>query len=86
MARMLETADADPALPKGIYCGGQALFDAKHPEKLLKRCNTYFIKPDLPHETSGQYKAGTTFIEGLVYFKINIFYTTAQLTAWWVLP
>lgn len=75
-----ETADADPALPKGIYCGGQALFDAKHPEKLLKRCNTYFIKPDLPHETSGQYKAGTTFIEGLVYFKNQYFlyYGTAD--------
>lgn len=75
-----ETDDADPALPKGIYCGGQALFDAKHPERLLERCNTYFIKPDLPHEISGQYKAGTTFIEGLVYFKNQYFlyYGTAD--------
>lgn len=75
-----ETDDADPALPKGIYCGGQALFDAKHPEKLLERCSTYFIKPDLPHEISGQYKAGTTFIEGFVYFKNQYFlyYGTAD--------
>ncbi|MGC4102177.1 glycoside hydrolase family 130 protein [Ferruginibacter sp.] len=74
------TDDADPALPKGIYCGGQALFDAAHPEKLLERCNTYFIKPDLPHEISGQYTAGTTFIEGLVYFKQQYFlyYGTAD--------
>jgi predicted GH43/DUF377 family glycosyl hydrolase len=75
-----ETDDADPALPKGIYCGGQALFDATHPEKLMDRCNTYFIKPDLPHETSGQYKSGTTFIESLVYFKKQYFlyYGTAD--------
>jgi predicted GH43/DUF377 family glycosyl hydrolase len=75
-----ETEDADPALAKGIYCGGQALFDAKHPEKLLQRCTTYFIKPDLPHEISGQYKAGTTFIEGLVHFKKQYFlyYGTAD--------
>ena len=75
-----ETDDADPALPKGIYCGGQALFDAHHPEQLLERCTTYFIKPDLPHEVSGQYKAGTTFIEGLVYFKKQYFlyYGTAD--------
>lgn len=75
-----ENEDADPALPKGIYCGGQALFDARHPEKLLDRCNTYFIKPDLPHEINGQYKSGTTFIEGLVYFKHQYFlyYGTAD--------
>ena len=75
-----ETDDADPALSKGVYCGGQALFDAKDPAKLLDRCSTYFIKPDLPHEISGQYKAGTTFIEGLVFFKNQYFlyYGTAD--------
>jgi beta-1,2-mannosidase len=75
-----DNEDADPALPKGIYCGGQALFDAKHPEKLLDRCKTYFIKPDLPHEVKGQYTSGTTFIEGLVYFKGQYFlyYGTAD--------
>ncbi len=75
-----ETEDADPLLPKGIYCGGQALFDANHPEKLLERCSSYFIKPDLPHEIKGQYTSGTTFIEGLVYFKKQYFlyYGTAD--------
>jgi beta-1,2-mannosidase len=75
-----DDGDADPVLPKGIYCGGQALFDAKHPEKLLDRCKTYFIKPDLPHEVKGQYTSGTTFVEGLVYFKSQYFlyYGTAD--------
>ncbi len=75
-----ETEDADPDLPKGIYCGGQALFDADHPEKLIDRCSTYFIKPDLPHEIKGQYTSGTTFIEGLVFFKDQYFlyYGTAD--------
>ncbi len=75
-----ENNDADPLLAKGIYCGGQVLFDAKHPEKLLARCSTYFIKPDLPHEIKGQYTSGTTFIEGLVYFKNQYFlyYGTAD--------
>jgi beta-1,2-mannosidase len=75
-----DNEDADPLLPKGVYCGGQALFDAKHPEKLLDRCTTYFIKPDLPHEIKGQYTSGTTFIEGLIYFKKQYFlyYGTAD--------
>jgi beta-1,2-mannosidase len=75
-----DNEDADPALLKGIYCGGQALFDAKYPEKLLDRCKTYFIKPDLPHEVKGQYTSGTTFVEGLVYFKGHYFlyYGTAD--------
>ena len=75
-----ETDDADTSLPKGIYCGGQALFDLADPAKLIDRCTTYFIKPGLPFEISGQYHAGTTFIEGLVYFKNQYFlyYGTAD--------
>ena len=75
-----ENDDADPLLAKAIYCGGQALFDQHDPTKLTGRCTTYFIKPDLPHEISGQYLAGTTFIEGLVYFKKHYFlyYGTAD--------
>lgn len=66
--------------PKGIYCGGQALFDKNDPTKLLDRLETPFICPSLPHEISGQYKAGTTFIEGLVYFKDKwfLYYGTAD--------
>ncbi len=73
-------ADSDTTLDAGTYCGGQILCDSTHPEKLLEQADNYFIKPDLPHEKSGQYAAGTTFIEGLVYFKGQLFlyYGTAD--------
>ncbi len=66
--------------PEGTYCGGQALFDKNDPSKLLARLETPFICPSLPHEISGQYKAGTTFIEGLVFFKNKwfLYYGTAD--------
>jgi len=66
--------------PQGTYCGGQVLFDNNEPTKLLARLETPFICPSLPHEVSGQYKAGTTFIEGLVYFKNKwfLYYGTAD--------
>ncbi|HNU15823.1 MAG TPA: hypothetical protein PKI55_15340, partial [Chitinophagaceae bacterium] len=76
----IENENADPAIPKGTYCGGQALFDLKDPSKLISRSDNYFIKPDLPHEIKGQYKAGTTFVEGLVFFKGQwfLYYGTAD--------
>lgn len=76
----IENKNADPAIPKGTYCGGQALFDINDPSILLERCDNYFIKPDLPHEVKGQYKAGTTFVEGLVFFKGKwfLYYGTAD--------
>jgi predicted GH43/DUF377 family glycosyl hydrolase len=66
--------------PEGTYCGGQALFDKNEPMKLLDRLEEPFICPSLPHEVSGQYKAGTTFIQGLVYFKNKwfLYYGTAD--------
>jgi len=72
--------DADPAVPENTYCGGQALFDKYDPTKVIDRADTWFIRPDLPHEISGQYKAGTTFVEGLVYFngKWFLYYGTAD--------
>jgi len=54
---------------KNAYSGGQALFSATDPSKLLDRTDVPFIKPELPWEKSGQYASGTTFIEGLVLFK-----------------
>ncbi|HTQ11428.1 MAG TPA: hypothetical protein VMI31_15290, partial [Fimbriimonadaceae bacterium] len=62
-------AGRDPDLPPGIYCGGQALFDAHDPLKLLKRPDKPFFEPEMPWEKTGQYKDGTTFIEGLVRFR-----------------
>ena len=71
---------ASQKVAEGTYCGGQALFDHKDPSRLIKRLEEPFICPSLPHETSGQYKAGTTFIEGLVYYKKKwiLYYGTAD--------
>lgn len=71
---------ASTEFPEGTYCGGQALFDNNEPAKLIERLKNPFICPGLPHEVSGQYKAGTTFIEGLVYYqnKWFLYYGTAD--------
>lgn len=61
--------NGDPALKAGVYCGGQALFDAADPSKLLQRTDAPFYKPEADFERTGQYGAGTTFLEGLVYYK-----------------
>lgn len=72
--------NADPNLPKGTYSVGQVLLDAANPEKVLKRSDSYILKPTLAHEQTGQYKAGTVFGEGLVYFKNKwfLYYGTAD--------
>ena len=64
----------------GAYCGGQALFSAKDPTELLARMDEPFIKPSLPHELTGQYASGTTFIQGLVRFRNMwfLYYGTAD--------
>lgn len=63
-----------------VYTGGQALFNKEEPWKLIDRTDEPFIKPELPFEKSGQYEDGTTFLEGLVYFKEDwyLFYGTAD--------
>lgn len=72
--------DADPSLPRGTYSVGQMIFDRNDPGKLLARSDTCFLKPTLPHEITGQYSAGTTFAEGMVYFKKKwfLYYGTAD--------
>jgi predicted GH43/DUF377 family glycosyl hydrolase len=59
----------DPALAAGTYSVGQAVFEPTDPSKLMARPNTPFFQPKLPWEQSGQYAAGTTFAEGLVWFQ-----------------
>jgi beta-1,2-mannosidase len=73
-------AGADPLLPEGTYSVGSVLFDVKDMETVIRRPDTPFLKPTLPHETSGQYKAGTTFAEGLIYYKEKwyLYYGTAD--------
>ncbi len=71
---------AGPETPEGTYCGGQALFSKDDPTEFVRRLEAPFICPSLPHEVSGQYQAGTTFIQGLVYFRKNwfLYYGTAD--------
>jgi len=59
----------DPALGANAYAAGQALFRADDPGLLLDRQDQPSLKPERSYEKTGQYLAGTTFAEGLVYFK-----------------
>lgn len=59
----------DPSLKAGVYCAGQALLDVHDPGKVLDRCERPFLKPEGQFEVTGQYAAGTVFIEGLVRYK-----------------
>ena len=59
----------DPALGPNAYSAGEALFAADAPAKLIARTDPPVFRPELPFEKTGQYTAGTTFAEGLVWFK-----------------
>ena len=63
------TEGGDPALGPNAYAAGEALFDAGNPSHLLAQTDTPVLKPELPYEKTGQYAAGTTFAEGLVFFR-----------------
>ena len=55
------------------YCAGQLLFDKDDPTRLIGRLDEPFFVPEASFEKSGQYPAGTVFIEGLVYHEGNWF-------------
>jgi beta-1,2-mannosidase len=59
----------DSTLAANTYSVGEALFSAENPQQLLDRLDRPVFQPELAWEKSGQYTAGTTFAEGLVYFK-----------------
>jgi beta-1,2-mannosidase len=61
--------DGAPGIAANAYSDGQALFSTDDPRKLLARTKEPFFKPEEPWEQSGQYAAGTTFAEGLVFFE-----------------
>lgn len=61
--------DGDKRFTPNSYCAGQVLFDKNDPSKVLDRLDVPFFRPMEPFEKSGQYVAGTVFIEGMVYFK-----------------
>jgi predicted GH43/DUF377 family glycosyl hydrolase len=58
----------DPDLGANAYAAGEALFDGSDPTHLLHQTEQPVLKPMMPYEKTGQYAAGTTFAEGLVYF------------------
>ncbi len=68
------------SLPSRTYSAGQALFDARDPTKLIARSDSAFLKPTESYERTGQYTAGTTFVEGLVPFhgRWYLYYGTAD--------
>lgn len=53
--------------PANTYCAGQALFDKRHPERLIARLDKPFLVPESDFERTGQYAAGTVFTEGMAY-------------------
>lgn len=61
--------DSDPNYTANSYCAGQMLFSKDDPSKYVSRLDKPFMVPTASFEKSGQYPAGTVFIEGLVYFK-----------------
>jgi len=68
------------SVPSRTYSAGQALFDARDPTRLIARSDSAFIKPTESYERTGQYTAGTTFVEGLVKFhgRWYLYYGTAD--------
>lgn len=59
----------DPNYTPNTYCAGQVLFDKHNPTKVIDRLDEPFLVPTESFEKSGQYPAGTVFIEGLAFFK-----------------
>jgi YesN/AraC family two-component response regulator len=51
------------------YAAGQVLFDVNDPTKVIARLDKPFFVPTEPFEKSGQYPAGTVFVEGMVYYQ-----------------
>ena len=62
------TEGGDPSMGPSAYAAGEVLFDASNPAHLLEQTDKPVLKPELPYEKTGQYAAGTTFAEGLVFF------------------
>lgn len=71
---------SDKRYTGNVYAAGQALFDINDPTQLITRLDDPFLRPLDNFEKSGQYPAGTVFIEGLVFFKKkwHLFYGCAD--------
>lgn len=60
-------SNGDPFYAPNTYAAGQMLFSRENPLQLLDRLDKPFFRPMDDFEKSGQYAAGTVFMEGLVY-------------------
>ena len=69
----------DKSLAEGTYAPSEVLFDKNDPTKIVKRLDTYFMKPEKPYEITGQVSQ-VCFVEGLTQFKNNwyLYYGTAD--------
>ncbi len=65
----LKGEGGDKNYTANTYCAGQVLFDKENPTQVIDRLDEPFLVPTASFEKSGQYPAGTVFIEGLVWFK-----------------
>ena len=61
--------DGDVNYPANTYAAGQVLFSLDNPYEVIGRLDKPFFRPMEAFEKTGQYAAGTVFIEGLVYFQ-----------------
>jgi predicted GH43/DUF377 family glycosyl hydrolase len=60
--------EGDSHLGPNAYAAGEALFDKSDPARLVQQAEQPVLEPVMAYEKTGQYAAGTTFAEGLVYF------------------
>ncbi len=69
----------DSSLPFGTYTVSQVLLSKNEPSKLIKRMNTYFLKPQQPYEFNGEVN-NVCFAEALAYYKNKwwLYYGTAD--------
>jgi beta-1,2-mannosidase len=72
-------AIGDSSIPEGTYVASQVLLDKHDPSRILKRMNTFFMKPDRSYELTGQVK-NVCFLEGLAHFQGRwlLYYGTAD--------
>jgi predicted GH43/DUF377 family glycosyl hydrolase len=59
----------DHSMGPGAYAAGEALFNGDDPVRLIAQTAGPVLKPEMAYEKTGQYAAGTTFAEGLVFFQ-----------------
>ena len=64
------------------YAAGGALFDKAIPPVCCSKHNNPVLQPVMPYEKTGQYAAGTTFAEGLVYFHDRLVLYCVARTPW----